>query len=100
MLIAGVPVALPIVMSIITSIGVVDLSKKNIIVRRMSSLEDLSNVNLLLTDKTGTMTNNKIVVENVVAYKNYQKYDVIRYAAISAFQEKNKTQSIRQLLTD
>ena len=53
LLIAGIPVALPTVMSLIIGIGVLNLSKKQVIVRRLASLEDLANVDLLLSDKTG-----------------------------------------------
>jgi H+-transporting ATPase len=81
LLIAGIPVALPTVMSLIISIGVVGLAKKNAIVRRLASLEDLANVNLLLSDKTGTLTENKIIVEQVIPSGSYTIQDVVAYGA-------------------
>lgn len=70
LIIAGIPIALPAVMAIILSIGASGLAKKLVIVRRLSALQDLANVNLLLTDKTGTLTKNEISVANVISYRN------------------------------
>jgi H+-transporting ATPase len=69
LIIAGIPIALPAVMAIILSIGAAELAKKFVIVRRLSALQDLANVNMLLTDKTGTLTQNKINVANVISYR-------------------------------
>lgn len=80
LLIAGVPISLPTVMTLIISIGVVSLSKKDVIVRRLSSLEDFSNVDLLLTDKTGTLTKNQINVEKVISYNKFKEQDVRKYS--------------------
>lgn len=69
LIIAGIPIALPAVMAIILSIGAAGLAKKKVIVRRLSALQDLANVNLLLSDKTGTLTKNEIEIVNVISYQ-------------------------------
>ncbi|HEU4966494.1 MAG TPA: plasma-membrane proton-efflux P-type ATPase [Candidatus Saccharimonadales bacterium] len=80
-LIAGIPVAMPTVMSLIISLGVLELTRKHVVVRRLSSLEDLANVNLLLSDKTGTLTSNRITVEQIVPYGGIAETDLMRWAA-------------------
>ncbi len=95
-LIAGVPVAMPTVMSLIISLGVVQLTRKHVIVRRLSSLEDLANVNLLLSDKTGTLTKNEIEVEDIISYSQASESDIVRWA-VSATTD-NKLDPINQAL--
>ena len=82
LIIAGIPVSLPTVMTLITEFGILNLAKKKVIVRRLSALEDLANVDLLLTDKTGTLTENNIVVQDIYAYDGFTHNDVLTYAAI------------------
>lgn len=83
LIIAGVPVSMPTVMAIIISLGVLKLSEREVIVRRMSALENLSNVTLLLTDKTGTLTENNIVVEKTIPLASFSGEELIRYAALT-----------------
>lgn len=81
LIIAGIPVALPAVMTIILSIGAANLAKKLVVVRRLSALQDLANVNILLTDKTGTLTKNEISIVNVISYQEgLSTDDVIEFA--------------------
>ncbi len=101
LVIAGIPISLPTVMTLIISLGVVELAKKHAVVRRISSLEDLANVNMLLSDKTGTLTRNLIAIERVIAY-SVPEDDVLRAAFLAAEEEDHDpiNTAIRQKATE
>ncbi|MCL4404254.1 plasma-membrane proton-efflux P-type ATPase [Patescibacteria group bacterium] len=84
LIIAGIPVSLPTVMTLIISLGVLELAKKKAVVRRLSALEDLANVDLLLTDKTGTLTMNRITVAKIIPLPGFSSEDVVFYASLAA----------------
>jgi H+-transporting ATPase len=84
LLIAGIPISLPTVMTLIVSLGAVSLAKKQALVRRLASLEDFANVTLLLTDKTGTLTESKISVERVKLYDSYDENKLLCLAGFTA----------------
>ena len=86
LIIAGIPVAISTVITIITSLGVFHLTKKNVAVRRLSSLEDLANVTLLLTDKTGTLTKNEIAIQKFLEY-GCKKDDALFFAYLASFKD-------------
>ena len=65
LLISAVPEGLPAVITVSLSIGVNAMSKKNTIVRTMSSVETLGNVEVICSDKTGTITQNVMTVTQV-----------------------------------
>jgi len=63
--VAVVPEGLPAVMTITLAIGVKEMAKKKSIMRKLSAIEALGSVSLIATDKTGTLTTNKMRVKEV-----------------------------------
>jgi H+-transporting ATPase len=91
LIVAGIPAALPTVMTLITTTGILSLAQKDVIVRRLSSLEDLANVTLVLTDKTGTITKNEINVEKIIPYDSKNDADIVLNAYIAAKEDEKST---------
>lgn len=65
--IAVVPEALPVITTVTLSAGAIRLAKQDVVVKRLSSAEDLGNITLLCTDKTGTLTENRMTIQKLVA---------------------------------
>lgn len=63
--VAAIPEGLPAVMTVILSIGVLQMSKKKAIVRKLDSIEAMGSLNLIATDKTGTLTTNEMRVKEI-----------------------------------
>jgi H+-transporting ATPase len=63
LLVASVPVAMPAVMSVTMALGALALSKQKAIVSRLSAIEELAGVDVLCSDKTGTLTLNQLTLQ-------------------------------------
>lgn len=70
LIVAAVPESLPTVITLTLAIGMINMVKKNAIVRRMGVIEALGSVNVILTDKTGTITKNELEVSRYGFIKN------------------------------
>lgn len=67
---ATIPEEIPVVLTVFLAMGAWNLTKKKTLTRNMKTIETLGAVNVLCTDKTGTLTENKMKVQDVYEYDN------------------------------
>jgi H+-transporting ATPase len=85
--VAAIPVALPAVLSVTMAVGAMNLARKQAIVSRLVSIEELAGVDVLCSDKTGTLTENRMTVSDPVVHVPYTVKDLMLYAALSSKEE-------------
>jgi len=78
-----IPEALPLVTTLSLSRGALRMAKENVVVKRLSAVEDLGSIEVLCTDKTGTITENKLQVKEVFAEN--ENHCLISAAAAASF---------------
>jgi H+-transporting ATPase len=85
--IAAIPVALPAVLMVSMAVGAADLAKKKAIAKKLLSIEELASMDILCSDKTGTITKNEISVGEIIPLENYSPDDVILYGVLASREE-------------
>lgn len=68
LLIASIPVAMPTVMTVTNALGALALSRKKAIVSRLEAIEELAGVDILCSDKTGTLTKNILTLSDPILF--------------------------------
>jgi H+-transporting ATPase len=107
--IAGIPVALPAVLSVTLAVGAIALAKKEALVSKLTSIEELAGMDILCSDKTGTITKNQLSVAKIIAYDDVREADLMLAAALASRAEDKdpidnaileKAKAIPALVTD
>ncbi|KAG6888988.1 hypothetical protein C0992_006864 [Termitomyces sp. T32_za158] len=86
LLIGGIPIAMPTVLSVTLAVGAQQLAKHKAIVTRITAIEELAGVTILCSDKTGTLTTNKLTIDRntIRTYGPFSAEDVILFAAYAS----------------
>ncbi|HET6867715.1 MAG TPA: plasma-membrane proton-efflux P-type ATPase, partial [Solirubrobacteraceae bacterium] len=95
--IASIPVALPAVLSVTMAVGARDLARREAVVSHLPAVEEMSGVDVLCSDKTGTITKNQLAIADVaVIAEGIDRERVLREAALTA--ERDGTDPIDQAI--
>lgn len=74
LLVSAIPESLPVMLTLILAYGFKRMSEKNVLVRKMQSLDVLGKIDILALDKTGTITHNQMKVEKLFTFNEQEFY--------------------------
>ena len=79
------PLLLPVILSSSLSKGAIRMSKKKTIVKKLDSIQNFGAMNILCTDKTGTLTEDKIVLERYLDIKGEEDIRILKHAFLNSY---------------
>jgi H+-transporting ATPase len=89
--VAAIPVAMPTVLSVTMAVGARLMAKKKAIVSKLVAIEELSGVDVLCADKTGTLTQNKLTLGDPYSVNNVPADQVVLDGALASRSDNNDT---------
>ena len=89
LIVAAIPVAMPAVLTVTMAIGAVALAKKEAIVSKLVAIEEMAGVDVLCSDKTGTITKNELTVVTAQTFRKFTFDDILLFGTLAS-REENK----------
>jgi len=93
-----IPEMLPVIMTSTLAKGAVEMSRKNTIVKRLSSIQTFGQMDILCTDKTGTLTEDRIVLEKYLDVDGNEDMSVLKQAFVNSFFQSGLTNAIDEAI--
>jgi len=87
--VASIPAALPAVLSVTMAVGALKLSRKKAIISKLVAVEEMAGMDILCSDKTGTITQNRLVVKGLYPLAGFSEDDILLYGSLSSKAENN-----------
>jgi H+-transporting ATPase len=87
LVVAAIPVALPAVLTVTMAIGAVALAKKEAIVSKLVSIEEMAGVDVLCSDKTGTITKNELAIAEAKTFGEFKIDDALLCGTLASREE-------------
>ncbi len=87
LVVASIPVALPAVLTVTMAVGAIVLAKKEAIVSKLVSIEEMAGVDVLCSDKTGTITENELTIAEAQAFGKFEIDDALLYGTLASREE-------------
>ena len=87
--ISAIPVAMPAVLTVTMAAGASVLAKKEAIVSRLAAIEELAGMDILCSDKTGTLTKNEMSLSEPFVISSFGANDLYYYGALASKEENN-----------
>lgn len=85
--VASIPVALPAVLTVTMAVGAVALARREAIVSKLVAIEEMAGVDILCSDKTGTITKNELSVREIEPFAEFKENDVLFMGILASRQE-------------
>jgi H+-transporting ATPase len=83
LLVASVPIALPATYTLATALGALELVKNGVLVTRLSAIEEAAAMDVLASDKTGTITQNRLALTALHAGPSFTDNELLHWAALA-----------------
>ncbi|CAG9335428.1 unnamed protein product [Blepharisma stoltei] len=99
-LVASIPIATQVVASVTLAVGAHNLARSKAIVSKLTAIEEMAGMQILCSDKTGTLTKNELTANPPFLLENYSISDIFLYAGLSSRREKGTQDAIDKCISE